>query len=415
MATVTLPSDGDLLVEPTPKGLTRSGAHRLDAIDMLRGLVIAIMVLDHSRDFFHYYALRLDPTDPAKTWPLLFATRWVTHLCAATFVFLAGVSIYFQKANGKKDLTSFLLKRGLWLILLECTVISFGFNFGEPFIFLQVIWAIGASMICMSLISRLPARWVLGLGLAILLLYPFALAAMTHATVDATRAGSAGASGLLGVIRTVSLAPGLLGPHVLAYYAFVPWLSIMCLGFGLGPIYRLGQAERTRRLLPVAIGSLLVFVLLRMIDGYGDPAPWIHQASPVRTFMSFMNVSKYPPSPDYAFATLGVSILLFLALDKLRGPLARLLLAYGRTPLFTYVSHIYILHLIMLTAVLALGFPLAVATDTVMSTKAMDYGWGFGLPVVYAVWLLVLALLAPLSMWFSALKARRRDWWLSYL
>jgi uncharacterized membrane protein len=415
MATVAVPGDGDLLVEPTPKGLTRSGAARLDAIDLLRGLVIAIMVLDHARDFFHYYALRLDPTDPAKSWPLLFATRWVTHLCAATFVFLAGVSIYFQKANGKAGLSAFLVKRGLWLILLEFTVISFGFNFSEPFLFLQVIWAIGASMICMSLVSRLPARGVLGLGLGILLLYPFALAATAHATVDATRAGSAGATDLLGVIRTVSLAPGMLGPHILAYYAFIPWLSIMCLGFGLGPIYRLDRAERSRRLIPIAIGLLAAFVLLRLLDGYGDPSPWTHQATGIRTFMSFMNVSKYPPSPDYAFATLGVSILLFLALDKLRGPLARVLLAYGRTPLFTYVCHIYILHLIMLAAVLALGFPVAVATDTVISTKVMDYGWGFGLPVVYAVWLLVLILLTPLSMWFSAVKARRRDWWLSYL
>ena len=415
MATVALPNDGDILVEPTPKGLTRSGAARLDAIDMLRGLVIAIMVLDHSRDFFHYYALRLDPTDPAQTWPMLFATRWVTHLCAATFVFLAGVSIYFQKANGKTSLPSFLLKRGLWLILLECTVVSFGFNFGEPFLFLQVIWAIGASMVCMSLIARLPARWVLMLGLAILLLYPLALAATAHATVNANRAGSADATDLLGVIRTLAIAPGLLGPHVLAYYAFVPWLSIMCLGFGLGPVYRLDRTERTRRLLPIAIGLLAAFVLLRLIDTYGDPAPWSHQATATRTFMSFMNVSKYPPSPDYAFATLGVSILLFLLLDKLRGPLARVLLAYGRTPLFTYVCHIYILHLSMLAAVLALGFPFGTATDVVLSTKEMDNGWGFGLPVVYAIWLSVLIVLAPLSMWFAALKARRRDWWLSYL
>jgi uncharacterized membrane protein len=414
MATVALPDD-DVLVEPTPKGLTRSGAARLDAIDILRGLVIAIMVLDHARDFFHYYALRLDPTNPAQSWPLLFATRWVTHLCAATFVFLAGVSIYFQKANGKTALSSFLIKRGLWLILLEFTVVSFGFNFGEPFLFLQVIWAIGASMICMSLIARLPARWVLTLGLAILLLYPFALAATAHATVDATRAGSAGATDLLDIIRTVALAPGLLGTHVLAYYAFIPWLSIMCLGFGLGPIYRLDRAERTRRLFPIALGMLVVFVLVRLIDSYGDPAPWSYQATPVRTFMSFMNLSKYPPSPDYAFATLGVSILLFLLLDKLRGPLARILLAYGRTPLFTYICHIYILHLLMLAAVLALGFPFGTATDTVLSTKVMDNGWGFDLPVVYAVWLLVLILLTPLSFWFSALKARRRDWWLSYL
>jgi len=150
MATATLPNDGDVLVEPTPKGLTRSGVARLDAIDMLRGLVIAIMVLDHARDFFHFYAFRLDPTDPAQSWPLLYATRWVTHLCATSFVFLAGVSIFFQKANGKTGaaLSGFLLKRGAWLVLLECTLISFGFNFGEPFLFLQVIWAIGVSMIC---------------------------------------------------------------------------------------------------------------------------------------------------------------------------------------------------------------------------------------------------------------------------
>lgn len=414
MATTTLGND-DVLVEPTPRGLTRSGAARLDAIDMLRGLVIAIMVLDHARDYFHYYALRFDPSDAAQTWPLLFATRWVTHLCAATFVFLAGVSIYFQKANGKTALGPFLLKRGLWLILLECTVVSFGFNFGEPFLFLQVIWAIGMSMICMSLLSRLPARWVLALGLAILLLYPFALAATAHAAVDATRAGSAGATSLIDVIRTVALAPGLIGTHVLAYYAFIPWLSIMCLGFGLGPVYRLDRGERTQRLLPIAIGLLVAFALVRWINGYGDPSPWHHQATAVRTFMSFMNLSKYPPSPDYAFATLGVSILLFLALERLRGPLARVLLAYGRTPLFTYVCHIYILHTLMLVAVLALGFPFGTATDVVLSTKAMDNGWGFNLPVVYAAWLTVLILLTPLSLWFARVKARRRDWWLSYL
>jgi uncharacterized membrane protein len=276
-----------------------------------------------------------------------------------------------------------------------------------------VIWAIGASMICMSLISRLPARWVLGLGLAILLLYPLAAAA---SGVGANRvSGGVASTDLLAILRTVSLTPGMIGTHILAYYAFIPWLSVMCLGFGLGPIYQLDQAERTKRLLPIAIGLLLAFVLVRLLDGYGDPAPWSHQATPMRTFMSFMNVSKYPPSPDYAFATLGVSILLFLALDKLRGPLARVLLAYGRTPLFTYICHIYILHLLMLGAVLALGFPFGTATDTVLSSKVLDNGWGFGLPVVYAVWLTVLLLLVPLSMWFAALKARRRDWWLSYL
>ncbi|WP_116091079.1 DUF1624 domain-containing protein [Sphingomonas crusticola] len=414
MATAARRND-DVLVEPEPKGLTRAGAHRLDAIDMLRGLVIAIMVLDHARDYFHYYALRLDPTDPANSWAALYATRWVTHLCAATFVFLAGVSIYFQKANGKPHLSAFLLKRGAWLILLEVTVISFGFNFAEPFVFLQVIWAIGVSMICMSLIARLPARWVLALGLGILLLYPLVLSA-TAGSVDATRASSgAGATDALDIIRTLALAPGVIGTRILAYYAVLPWLAVMCLGFGLGPIYRLDRSARTRRLLPIAIGLLAGFVLLRLIDSYGDPAPWSYQATPLRTFMSFMNLSKYPPSPDFVFATLGISILLFLALEALRGPVARILLAFGRTPLFTYICHIYMLHLLMLAAVLALGFPLGTATDVVLSTKVKDFNWGFGLPVVYAVWVLVLLALAPLSIWFSAIKARRRDWWLSYL
>ena len=406
MATATLPNEGDALVEPTPKGLTRSGAARLDAIDMLRGLVIAIMVLDHARDYFHFYAQRFDPTNPAQTWPLLFATRWVTHLCAPTFVFLAGVSIFFQKANGKTggDLSLFLVKRGLWLILLEVTVISFGFNFGEPFVFFQVIWAIGISMVCMSLIARLPARWVLALGLAILLLYPLAVPA------------TAGVSGALGVIRTLAIAPGMIaGTPILAFYSFVPWLAVMCLGFGLAPIFRLDQTERTKRLLSIAIGLLIAFVLLRLLDSYGDPAPWSDQATPARTFMSFLNVSKYPPSPDYVFATLGVSILLFLALERLRGPIATVLLAFGRTPLFTYVCHIYILHLMMLAAVAASGFPLTVATHVVDTTKMMQLGWGYSLGVVYLAWATTLVLLVPISLWFAGVKRRRRDWWLSYI
>jgi len=407
MATATLPGAGDTLVEPTPKGLTRSGAARLDAIDMLRGLVIAIMVLDHARDYLHFYAFRFDPTDPAQSWPLLYATRWVTHLCATTFVFLAGVSIFFQKANGKTGaaLSAFLLKRGLWLILLECTVITFGFNFGEPLFFLQVIWAIGMSMICMAAIARLPARAVLALGLAILLLYPLAVPA------------TAGATGALAVVRTFTIAPGPIpGTPILAFYAFVPWLSVMCLGFGLAPVFRRARKERFRLLLPLAIGLLIAFGLLRLLDGYGDPSPWTYQATPLRTFLSFMNVSKYPPSPDYVFATLGISILLFLTLEALRGPIATVLLAYGRTPLFTYVCHIYILHLMTVAVVLATGFPFAAATHVVDDpARLVQLNWGFGLGVVYLAWAATLVLLAPLSLWFAGVKARRRDWWLSYL
>lgn len=406
MATAAIPEVmSDSLVEPV--GRTRSGAVRVDAIDMLRGLVIAIMVLDHVRDFFHVDAARFDPTDPLKTTPLLFATRWVTHLCAPTFVFLAGVSILFQKMNGKSpaELSRFLLLRGAWLLLLEATVISFGFNFGEPFLFLQVIWSIGGSMICMALIARLPARAVLAIGVGILLLYPFVVPL------------TAGATGALAIVRMLTLAPGVVpGAPILAYYALIPWLGVMCLGFGLGPIYRLPTAERTRRLLPIAMGLLVAFFILRWLDGYGDPAPWVREPTDTRTLLSFFNISKYPPSPDYVCATLGVSILLFFALEWLRGPVARVLLNFGRTPLFTYVCHIYIAHGLMLLAVLVAGFPAATAFNTVSGTlQGGTSNWGYTLPVVYAVWALVVALLIPLTSWFAGVKRRRRDWWLSYL
>lgn len=396
----------DTLVEPAPVGLTRSGAARLDTIDMLRGLVIVIMVLDHVRDFFHIDALRFDPTDPLRTNAALFATRWITHLCAATFVFLAGVSILFQKANGKPpaQLSAFLLKRGLWLILLEATVVSFGFNFAEPIVFLQVIWAIGASMVCMSVLARLSPQAVLAVGIGIIALYPL-LVPLT-----------ASWTGALAILRMLAIAPGVIpGTPVLAFYAFVPWLGVMCIGFGLGPIYRLPAPDRDRRLLPIAIGLLVAFVVLRSIDGYGDPAPWSHLSTHEATALSFLNVSKYPPSPDYVLATLGISILLFLALERLRGPASRVLLTFGRTPLFSYLCHIYLAHGLALAVALMAGYPSSVTTHFVEQETPSPAGWGFSLATVYLAWATVLVLLFPLSRWFERVKQRRRDWWLSYL
>ena len=403
MATVA--QTGDTLVEPQ-SGRTRSGAARLDAIDMLRGLVIALMVLDHVRDFFHYDALRFDPTDPSKTWLALYLTRWVTHLCAPTFVFLAGASIWFQHDNGKTGaaLSAFLVKRGLWLLLLEVTVISFGFNFAEPFLFLQVIWAIGMGMICMAAISRLPTRAVLGLGIALVALCPFAIAATD------------GATGAASVARALFLAPNLfLQVPALVVYPVLPWLGIMCIGFGLAPIFRSEPAQRRRHVLQLAIGMLALFVMLRTINLYGDPASWQHLPSMEQTLFSYFQVSKYPPSPDYVLVTLGVSLLLFLGLEHLRGPLARVLLAFGRTPLFTYLCHLYIAHGLMLVVALAMGFPAAVATDVILGGKTVAMNWGFPLWGAWLVWLTVLALLYPLSRWFEGIKRRRRDWWLSYL
>ena len=405
----TIAANDDPLVAPVPAGLTRSGAPRVDAIDMLRGLVIVLMVLDHVRDFFHADAFLFDPTDPLRTSPILFATRWVTHLCAPTFVFLAGVSIFFQRANGKtgRALTRFLLTRGAWLILLEVTLVSLGFDFGWPFLFLQVIWAIGASMICMAALTHLPPRVVLGIGAAILFLYPFAMGPTQSA------------EGVLEVARLLFLSPGLVPGPVpgLAMYPVLPWLAIMCLGFGLGPLFRLEPARRSRLILELALVLLAAFAFLRTINGYGDPAPWAVMPTWSQTAMSWLAISKYPPSQDYVFATLGVSLLLFLALERLQGPVARVLLSFGRTPLFTYLCHIYIAHGLMLVAVVASGFPASVALDVIGAQLkgSPPTGWGIALIGVYGVWLLVVLLLIPLARWFEGVKRRRRDWWLSYL
>jgi uncharacterized membrane protein len=390
-------------------GLNRAGVPRLDAIDMLRGLVIALMVLDHVRDFFHVDAFAFDPTDPVRTTPLLYATRWVTHLCAPTFVFLAGVSAYLQGVNGKDrpTLSRFLLTRGLWLVLLEVTIIGFGFNFAFPFLFLQVIWAIGISMVMLAGLIWLSRRTVLGIGVLIV---------AGHGLLGPIDAADLGAHfGALGVAWQLALEPGPLPMGFIPYPA-LPWLGVMCLGYGLGHVFALPAAERRRTVLMLALAAVALFVVVRLLNGYGDPAPWARQDDAVRTLLSFFNVSKYPPSLLYVLITLGVALALMIALESLRGFFARVLLAYGRTPLFTYVVHIYVVHCAALLVGIAGGWPASAFVDSISNPRQLlSAHWGFGLPVVYVVWLLVLALLYPLARWFSGVKRRRRDWWLGYL
>lgn len=401
---VTAHATIDPVHQPVSEGLTRSGVTRLDAVDMLRGLVIAIMVLDHVRDFVQIGGI--DATDPAASYPALYLTRWVTHLCAPTFVFLAGLSIFFQRANGKTGATlaRFLATRGLWLILLETTIISFGFNMGAPFLFLQVMWAIGFSMVCMAGIAQLPSRVVLSIGIAIVALHPLAAAA------------SAGATGGAAVIRHLLLVPTVFTPRIFLGYPALPWLGVMCLGFGMAPLFRQAPAARDRGVFMLAIGLLALFAALRLANGFGDPVPWTTFPAPERTAMSFMNVMKYPPSLDYVAVTLGISMLLFLALTRLQGWLRAVLLDFGRTPLFTYVAHIYIAHGIAFALAAIDGRPDAVfGIVEHWFVPNPPAPWSYSLPAVYGVWLVVLAILVPLSHWFAGVKRRRRDWWLSYL
>ncbi len=398
----------DPLAVPRPAtatGLTRAGRPRLDAIDLLRGLVIVLMVLDHVRDFFHVDAFVFNPTDPERTTLAVFATRWVTHLCAPTFVFLAGASAYLQGVNGKSpgELARFLATRGMWLVVLELTIVGFGLNFA-PMVFLEVIWAIGASMLLLALLVRLRPAWIGALGVMIVaghgLLGP----------IDAAQLGSLGPMWLalfeVGLLRGV---PGFIA------YPVVPWFGIMCLGYGLGFVFTLPASRRRRLFAMLGTGALLAFVVLRAINGYGDPAPWRSFPNTLQTMLSFFNVSKYPPSLLFVLVTLGVSWLSLPLLERLRGPIANVLLAFGRTPLFTFVLHIYVVHGAALLLGVFSGVPASYFANFVLDpSRLVRAQWGFSLIGVYVAWLAVLAALYPLASWFAEVKRRRRDWWLSY-
>ena len=376
-------------------------------VDVLRGLVIALMVLDHTRDYFHVSAYTFDPTDPARTHLWLYITRWVTHLCAPTFVFLAGVSIYLQRVNGKSkpQLSRFLLTRGAWLIVLELTVVAFGLNFGLPFVFLQVIWAIGVSMILLAGLVRLPPAAAVVIG---------AIIVAGHQLLAPIEAKDLGA---LAPLWTLAFEFGRapFGSGFIAYPA-IPWFGVMCLGYGVGFVFVQEPLHRNRTLLKIALGAIALFLVLRAINRYGDPAPWQSFPGAAATAMSFFNVSKYPPSLLFVLITLGVSMLCMLALQRLRGVLARVLLAYGRTPLFTYVLHIYVVHgSALLIAVLA-GYPASYEANFLADPfRLVKAGWGYNLLVVYLAWLAILVVLYPAARWFADVKRRRREWWLGYL
>jgi len=389
-------------LDRTAAAMAAAPRQRLEMIDLLRGLVIVIMVLDHVREFFHPTGMTRDPTDLAHTTPALFFTRWVTHVCAPTFVFLAGASAYLQESAGrsKTELSRFLVTRGLWLIFLEVTVVGLGFNFG-PGLLLQVIWAIGGGFILLAGLVWAPRAAVTIVGLAIVVGHG---ALTPHAPPVAKP------------LWALLLWPGSMGigPGYVTY-PVIPWLGVMCLGYGLGPMFRLEATARRRRLLLLGLGCAALFLVARLIPALGDAAPPA-PSDPLFQVMSFLNVQKYPPSLPFVLLMLGLSFLLLLAMERLRGPAAAVLLAFGRVPLFTYVLHLFVAHALALLVGAAMGFSAGIFFDMRDDpSRAVAAGWGFGLGGVYLAWATTLAIIYLPARWFSELKRRRRDWWLSYL
>jgi uncharacterized membrane protein len=375
---------------------TESARGRIASIDILRGLVIALMALDHARDFIG--GGDFNPRDVTET--ALFLTRWITHLCAPTFVFLAGMSAFlYGRGKTRGELSRFLLTRGLWLILIEFTLVNFAwsFEFAIPLrLYAGVIFVTGASMLCLAALIFLPRAAIAAIAIVLI---------AGHNLFDGVRAEELGTGAALWHLLH---DPGRIalggGGTFYTLYTLIPWVGVMAAGYALGPVMTLAAEARRRTLLTLGSALLVGFVLLRATNLYGDPAPWQTQDSTVATLLAFLNCEKYPPSLLFLLMTLGPALLLLATFEHVRGRLAGWLSMFGEVPFFFYVIHLYVLHG---AAVLA-GYALNGTFDR-------EPQLGASLPAIYAIWLAALLLLYPLCSWFARLKARQSGWWWRYL
>jgi len=379
---------------------------RLDSIDLLRGLVMILMALDHTRDFFTN--AHFDPTDLSQTTAALFLTRWVTHFCAPVFTFLAGAGAYLASARGKTrpQLSQFLLTRGLWLIVLEYTVVWFGItcNFDWHFIPASVLWALGWGMIVLAGLVHLPLPVTAA----------FAVVTIAgHNLFDAVRPDQLGPLGpLWAVLHTRGPLPLTHSVTMFVHYPLVPWIGVMAAGYVFGAVFLLNRPRRRTTMLGLGASLILLFVVLRTTNFYGDPHPWSPRQDALFTVLSFLNCQKYPPSLLYLLMMLGPALLALSVFETGLGRLGRPLLMFGQVPLFFYLLQWYAAHLLAVVVNAALGRPASWLLGGAPWNAPQGYGYSLG--VVYLMWIVVLVLLYPPCRWFAALKRRRRDAWLSY-
>jgi uncharacterized membrane protein len=397
---------------------------RIDSIDLLRGIVMVVMMLDHTRDFVHNAGFFFDPTDLTRTNTALFLTRWITHYCAPVFVFLAGTGAYMQSVRGKRklDLSRFLVTRGLWLIVLELTLVRLGafFSFDYRFLgVLQVIWVIGVSMIILAALIHLPLSVIAAFGV---LMIAF------HNLLDRFRAipwqgpgtpiPSVGGK-LWMILHQQGGYPidGWPSPFLFVIYPLIPWIGVMAVGYAFGAIFQMDAARRRKLLLTIGGLATALFIIIRAIARYGDPAKWSRQKNAIFTVLSFINTTKYPPSLLFLLMTLGPAIAALAWFEVIdRGVISRFFITFGRVPLFFYLLQWPTAHLIAVLLNWIFGKPVAWLFMSPLQLFANPpQGQGFNLFVVYLSWIAGVAFLYPLCKWFAGVKGRRRDWWLSYL
>ena len=385
---------------------------RIPSIDIARGLVMVIMALDHTRDFLHVDAMTQSPTDMATTTPILFFTRWITHLCAPSFVFLSGVSAYISMHNGRGPQAGrrFLLSRGIWLLVLEFTLVNFGLSFDIRlrFLFFEVIAAIGSGFIALSFLSRFSPKALLITGLIII----FGHDCISFVPMPATPA--------LQFTGSLLFGPGAfpLSPNrvFIVAYPILPWLGIMLTGFAAGRLFERPAAGRKKLFRRIGLAALGAFFLLRAVNIYGDPVHWAVQPTPVFTVLSFLNVSKYPPSLLFTLCMLGILLLILSGLEGRESSLTRILSVYGKTPLFYFLLHFYIIHSLMLLLVLLQGYHFSDLSFASFQQGRPAKTWGLPLGYLYPIWIGVVALLFPVCRWYGRYKGMHREKkWLRYL
>jgi uncharacterized membrane protein len=402
---------------------TEAVKQRIYSVDLLRGAVMMIMLLDHTRDYVHWAGLRFDPTDLTQTTVPLFFTRWITHYCAPTFVFLSGVSIFLQRMAGKSnaELSRFLATRGLWLILLEFTVVRFGFSFNLDYSFFgmaQVIWAIGVSMIVMAALIWLPMRVAGIFGLLMI---------VAHNLLDGYQVPPNIAFGgqpppnvsqsLWILLHQQGIVPLTEGSFIFVAYPLIPWIGVMAAGWAFGTLYLKEADRRRKQLYAIGVAATATFVILRFINIYGDPSVWSAQPSPEFTLLSFLNATKYPASLLFLLMTLGPAIILLALTDRIDGKAIwqRICIVFGRVPMFFYILQWFVAH--------GMGIGLSYFAGKQVAHYFVNLGpgmqipddHGFSLAVTYAAWLGGLIVLYPLCYWWGDLKRRKKHWVFSYL
>jgi uncharacterized membrane protein len=386
--------------------------YRVNSIDLLRGLVMIIMALDHTRDFFHVQAFTDDPLNLSTTTPALFFTRWITHFCAPVFVFLVGTSAYLQgQRKSKGELSSFLVKRGHWLIIIELTVITLGITFDVQYshLILQTIWAIGISMVLLGLAIWLPFTAILAIGLLIV---------FGHNLLDAAEASRNGQVGVLwSLLHRQSIVPLSSNHTLMILYPFLSWTGLMFLGYVLGRLFSTSvqPSLRKKTLTALGLGAIALFILLRSGNFYGDPLPWSPQKDVLYSTFSFINTQKYPPSLLFLCMTIGPALLFLAFVGKAQSRMAKIITVYGRVPFFYYVLHFYLLHFLTTLFFMARGHSFSEGLNSPLRLKFVKPGEGLELWQVYLVWLTVVAALYPVCKWFSTFKQHHKQWWLSYL